>query len=154
MIFFSFPQIFQSTPPARGATSQFPPSIEFILISIHAPRKGSDVTKANTQTLSHISIHAPRKGSDIIGSEASPILCAFQSTPPARGATKIADRLAQVIGISIHAPRKGSDLTRHSMSTQQGHFNPRPPQGERRFLLTFSLRMQKFQSTPPARGAT
>ena len=33
----------------------------------------------------------------------------FQSTPPARGATQIAEALAKGICISIHAPREGGD---------------------------------------------
>ena len=33
-------------------------------ISIHAPRKGSDVPSKYTATTPQISIHAPRKGSD------------------------------------------------------------------------------------------
>ncbi len=56
---------FQSTLPVRGATGGrifFPPSG---VISIHAPREGSD---HNTGLIVHmtetISIHAPREGSD------------------------------------------------------------------------------------------
>ena len=34
--------IFQSTPPARGATQQLKEGMSWEQISIHAPRKGSD----------------------------------------------------------------------------------------------------------------
>ena len=79
---------FQSTLPAWGAT--FKPSIflDFIVISIHAPRMGSDLFAVPAGKQRRISIHAPRMGSD--------------GRPKARshGAT-----------ISIHAPRMGSDST-------------------------------------------
>ena len=56
----------------------------------------------------------------------------FQSTPPARGATKGAKERTIYVNISIHTPREGGDA--HT------------------FLLSVS--MVVFQSTPPARGAT
>ncbi len=56
----------------------------------------------------------------------------FQSTPPARGATRRKSRHPRRLAVSIHAPREGSD---------RGTTSP---------LLEANL----FQSTPPARGAT
>ena len=56
----------------------------------------------------------------------------FQSTRPARGATRCGDSLGYVLSISIHAPREGRD--------------PRPA---RRCPARAT-----FQSTRPARGAT
>ena len=101
---------FQSTLPARGATDavylvgcapwDFNPrsprgerlrvatSIHTIsVISIHAPREGSDRhDRRGRSAIFGISIHAPREGSDIV----------------------IDERCVQTI-ISIHAPREGSD---------------------------------------------
>ena len=81
------PPSFLSTLPARGAT----PGPHFLqvlaLISIHAPREGSDRWSRNSGGQCQISIHAPREGSD--GPPAG---------PPAGMQT-----------ISIHAPREGSD---------------------------------------------
>ena len=83
------PDRFQSTLPARGATE-----IDDIIkrgeeISIHAPRTGSDfpITNAFPAT-SDISIHAPRTGSDTseVFQRFQPQK--FQSTLPARGATR------------------------------------------------------------------
>ena len=55
---------FLSTLPARGATHD----IAFVdgrsVISIHAPREGSDAVTSGRQYNSLISIHAPREGSD------------------------------------------------------------------------------------------
>ena len=59
-----------------------------VVISIHAPRTGSDQQEAEEDAPEAISIHAPRTGSDmrICGIRATvPI---FQSTLPARGATQ------------------------------------------------------------------
>ena len=38
--------------------------LKYIVISIHAPREGSDGLHAPTHSKKHISIHAPREGSD------------------------------------------------------------------------------------------
>ena len=55
---------FLSTLPARGATC-FGDSISPAwLISIHAPREGSDSLESAVRRCYSISIHAPREGSD------------------------------------------------------------------------------------------
>ena len=61
-----------------------------VRISIHAPRTGSDLAYADRMRWRTISIHAPRTGSDRH----------TKNTQPARN-------------ISIHAPRTGSDAQRH-----------------------------------------
>ena len=97
------------------------------------PRGGRLVAMAWTVRRKAISIHAPREGGD------SSRLCqfyvdtAFQSTPPARGATRQPGEPVQ------HRP----------------NFNPRPPRGGRLSPLAATLSaFSTFQSTPPARGAT
>ena len=57
------------------------------LISIHAPREGSDIVKVNTIGQIIISIHAPREGSDTAKVADAEKELEFQSTLPARGAT-------------------------------------------------------------------
>ena len=123
-------------------------------ISIHAPRTGSDLAFFSPDPARAISIHAPRPGrvatparrasreftyfnprsphGERPGRLVSRVRWdAFQSTLPARGATR--GRIFKLYPrkISIHAPRTGSDpiLTRQRVT---------PP----------------FQSTLPARGAT
>ena len=127
-----------------------------LLISIHAPRTGSDATYFAMQIASDV----------------------FQSTLPARGATPPDTIIiAQGIYISIHAPRTGSDAlalsstlgedrfqstlpARGATSTltssrwRRKNFNPRSPHGERRTQTATSERGKRFQSTLPARGAT
>ena len=78
----------------------------------------------------------------------------FQSTPPARGATHCTAPHRIQSPISIHAPREGGDDQRLPAAKCVGYFNPRPPRGGRQ-LETLGINVvQKFQSTPPARGAT
>ena len=60
-----FMTVFQSTPPARGATYNTNHRILLFIISIHAPREGGD--ELNLDWLLNkvkISIHAPREGGD------------------------------------------------------------------------------------------
>ena len=40
---------------------------------------------------------------------ASVAMAAFQSTPPARGATALMETQPEYVQISIHAPREGGD---------------------------------------------
>ena len=125
-----------------------------LLISIHAPRTGSDLAISSFGGANLISIHAPRTGSD-----------------------SITVTIAVEIHISIHAPRTGSDLqaagrtrrfrnfnprsphgerpTSKSNTPQTCvHFNPRSPHGERPAATANTAARSRFQSTLPARGAT
>ena len=79
-----------------------------------------------------ISIHAPREGGDLRGRSFSFLTSVFQSTPPARGATR----------------------TQQYAAPAYPHFNPRPPRGGRQRQNDMDQNHFKFQSTPPARGAT
>ncbi len=102
---------FQSTLPARGATRRpTRPATSGRPISIHAPRTGSDRPRAGARQDADISIHAPRTGSDRCQGACTPYRAisihaprtgsddpraqsfprkyTFQSTLPARGATK------------------------------------------------------------------
>ena len=147
------------------------------MISIHAPRTGSDKHIAHILAILVISIHAPRTGSDTIFAIRHSARKLFQSTLPARGATTALEQAqAQVvisihaprtgsdvpnfssiwstIGISIHAPRTGSDSYVLRERRPRGYFNPRSPHGERPKLVLNTILMKSFQSTLPARGAT
>ena len=57
--------LFQSTPPARGATWCYILHDKDLNISIHAPREGGDYQySADDVVANFISIHAPREGGD------------------------------------------------------------------------------------------
>ena len=80
--------VFQSTPPARGAT----------------PEPEPDPAPAE-----HFNPRPPRGGRRARLAPCTARVAPFQSTPPARGATTKLDRWFRNIGISIHAPREGGD---------------------------------------------
>ena len=147
--------VFQSTLPARGATTCATERWSGQKISIHAPRTGSDLRAHIFQVLRvHISIHAPRTGSD----STPTIVCS--------GATHFNPR-------SPHGERR---LWRNG-GRRRGDFNPRSPHGERPGFGLDDVRQRAisihaprtgsdpqtfdvlssyelFQSTLPARGAT
>ena len=56
--------------------------------------------------------------------------------------------------ISIHAPREGGDTIRDTVRDFRKDFNPRPPRGGRPKTGLCGIVTFRFQSTPPARGAT
>ena len=191
---------FQSTLPARGATSRaharnrrtpyFNPrsphgerqlavsagTLAWI-ISIHAPRTGSDGGGNRDSVRPGISIHAPRTGSDMLAF--FQILVSGNFNPRSPHGERLY-HLAQMAGvkfISIHAPRTGSDAemekakedeclfqstlpARGATCVHPAHFsarynfNPRSPHGERRWQKLRLRRRRRFQSTLPARGAT
>ena len=104
-----FDLLFQSTPPARGATMVRHHYHRSLLISIHAPREGGDAPPVLGAPSGTISIHAPREGGDTVEMERFNTPLTFQSTPPARGATRPRTWLTMWMRISIHAPREGGD---------------------------------------------
>ena len=125
--------LFQSTLPARGATRDALPYPLWIGdFNPRSPRGERRLEVLRLSLMAAISIHAPREGSDASFSVIPSTSWRFQSTLPARGATKVIGRCGAVICISIHAPREGSDLI-HS---------------------PIQARCNIFQSTLPARGAT
>ena len=172
------PPAFQSTPPARGATTNLKPCPFCGGISIHAPREGGDIRVALYIRVSSISIHAPREGGD------SPLTCTrgrlqsiFQSTPPARGATAMPIVISATSGFQSTPPARGATTPPGWRSRTDCDFNPRPPRGGRLqqrvcykdgSLISIHAPREGgdtteakifhaaplFQSTPPARGAT
>ena len=101
--------IFQSTPPARGATVLRWFLVFFSLISIHAPREGGDFS--NCQSLGGVFV--------------------FQSTPPARGATPLSSRQFIKQTFQSTPPARGATITSSIIRKDLIHFNPRPPRGGR-----------------------
>ena len=146
------------------------------LISIHAPRGGSDIQNKISSAISKISIHAPRGGSDHrcllhrhkhsdfnprspwgerrARPQGQSYNTIFQSTLPVGGATTCWMMLPMPSMISIHAPRGGSDPVYIPAHRRQQDFNPRSPWGERRAIPGFDDRVAIFQSTLPVGGAT
>ncbi len=148
--------LFQSTHPARGATPGLPglcsrvPDFNprtprgvrprgcargrarQINFNPRTPRGVRRLVALHDGQRLGISIHAPREGCDAAGLGYDILPDLFQSTHPARGATKGVVRRMNQGNISIHAPREGCDRSSSS-------------------VLSWSA---VFQSTHPARGAT
>ena len=100
-----------------------------------------------------ISIHAPREGSDMLKKATSSPPGLFQSTLPVRGATHKHGQLQQGHVISIHAPREGSDMPK--LGTLGGFRISihAPREGSDGAACANGNNSQAFQSTLPVRGA-
>ena len=147
--------LFQSTLPGWGATasraipsgmeSDFNPrspdgerqsvsacNVFTNLISIHAPRMGSDMGKPTLPiTLTMISIHAPRMGSDRVRPRCRGLLGDFNPRSPDGERPCVLAWQPPCLRISIHAPRMGSDPLWYTRLSPCSYFNPRSPDGER-----------------------
>ena len=172
--------VFQSTPPARGATTWGKYQTQRAKISIHAPREGGDVPHMlRCFWQKEFQSTPPARGAtERSYRHKQPV--GFQSTPPARGATHVHLMSGRCVQISIHAPREGGDRPSCASLTTPpifqstppargatpanfkafiqwayANFNPRPPRGGRLVLTCpWTGATIPFQSTPPARGAT
>ena len=149
------------------------------MISIHAPRTGSDKSPCSRpletgRFQSTLPARGATRNDDVIRRQH----LQFQSTLPARGATWIlAFRLCASLIFQSTLPARGATHRRGLVGTDPGNFNPRSPHGERLnvdFLpphggsisihapRTGSDKVEDcknaaanaFQSTLPARGAT
>ena len=109
--------VFQSTPPAWGATMpkclHRASSVSFQSTLPHGERPGLPLEHSSVE---RISIHAPRMGSDAAGPSPASSTISFQSTPP-----------------------HGERLLHIGAQLKTDNFNPRSPHGERlhrRWLLS------------------
>ena len=123
---------FQSTRPARGATSRSLSAALDRCISIHAPREGRDHNIAETPTLTKN----------------------FNPRAPRGARRRIRFPFGRTSDISIHAPREGRDTVFLISTIPMSYFNPRAPRGARPQGAKGDTDTSAFQSTRPARGAT
>ena len=154
-------ELFQSTLPARGATSK--PAHPLGSSMYFNPRSphGERLFTAALDILNRIfQSTLPARGATFLRNGrgfpatlfqstlpargATPRVCirfqpcAFQSTLPARGATASKSSRACARKISIHAPRTGSDGGGFLCRWNVCDFNPRSPHGER-LAIVFSV---------------
>ena len=125
-----------------------------LLISIHAPREGGDAAMAVDNDFSEISIHAPREGGDVADQMQDQSSSISIHAPREGGDNRRLPEIFQHTEISIHAPREGGDDSCPRNFSMVKYFNPRPPRGGRPYRQSFLTSLSRFQSTPPARGAT
>ena len=90
-----------------------------IIISIHAPRMGSDNAERYLGTHSHDFNPRSPHGERPAASNGKCLYTKFQSTLPAWGATHPQHHLYWCKRISIHAPRMGSDSTAKAYSNDR-----------------------------------
>ena len=130
-----YPVQFQSTHPARGATSEGTPSI--VVGWYFNPRTPRGVRRAGGSGCPAEGYFNPRTPR---GVRLDPLYLMFegdlfQSTHPARGATLGLSLQTSNILISIHAPREGCDLSGSIGVSSWVNFNPRTPRGVRQQTL-------------------
>ena len=142
---------FQSTRPARGATTtlaQSPRSPDDV--SIHAPRAGGDDRRSADPARSDVfQSTRPARGATQIGRSESALRVSIHA--PARGATSNRGDIAARL-VSIHAPRAGRDASSSAWFAPVACFNPRAPRGARRDVMADARDRSCFNPRAP-RGA-
>ena len=101
-----------------------------------------------------ISIHAPRMGSDRSTGLLRCSWIPFQSTPPVWGATNHPADWVTKSQFQSTPPVWGATEFNASFVNCRMDFNPRPPYGERLVGFDQDYEVFLFQSTPPVWGAT
>ena len=173
---FAAPDRFLSTLPARGATGRGHIGVLVAVISIHAPREGSDPQPQIVLVLVHYFYPRSPRGERQRSNRYKGAQLKFLSTLPARGATpaqwdrsptrrhfyprsprgeRLKAFLLHVLSIHFY-PRspRGERLLRRPGVQLSLDFYPRSPRGERRCRYVFNHFLAQFLSTLPARGAT
>ena len=115
----------------RAAGRGTPHSFHFNPRSPHGERRYRDATRTNERRFQST---LPARGATRSKNNIN-IRVLFQSTLPARGATIFICSRPLDKTISIHAPRTGSDKPASSSDALANHFNPRSPHGERHAVL-------------------
>ena len=148
--------LFQSTRPARGATFPVVSMGLAIFVSIHAPRTGRDLGHllAGRQRLA-VSIHAPRTGRDNLKDPTQAINSCVSIHAPRTGRDLLVGTRITVGNMfqSTRPARGATTSLTPSLGISTG-FNPRAPHGARPGRACCQGGYPGFQSTRPARGAT
>ena len=122
--------LFQSTPPARGATD---------LSYITQPYMGNFNPR-------------PPRGGRLVYSCSRNFSTVFQSTPPARGATFLSLALGFPVGFQSTPPARGATWPVFGCSFLMLDFNPRPPRGGRPPSPRVRAHHINFNPRPPRGG--
>ena len=156
MAYLTFrPVVFQSTPPARGATA-----ISDFCNAVHGfqstpPARGA--TKNFQVTFTHFLYFNPRppRGGRLRCHCRGRKRRNFNPRPPRGGRLKTIYQTSGQPYISIHAPREGGDEIYPTFMMTLISFQSTPPaRGATASIISFHRLYRRFQSTPPARGAT
>ena len=146
--------IFQSTLPARGATSLRLTRAKATSFQSTLPARGATHPNVYWLRPPAISIHAPRTGSD--GAVVGAIVCSVYFNPRSPHGERPDTRWFHdyIYGFQSTLPARGATRALRRGHLRVCHFNPRSPHGERRWKTNDCFAVGKFQSTLPARGAT
>ena len=147
--------MFQSTPPAWGATASAPRFCSSDKrFNPRPPRGGRRATRLLALTVYAVSIHAPRVGGDHASICHTIMSRRFNPRPP-RGGRRRLQFLLRCREVSIHAPRVGGDRELKVLPLIDYLFQSTPPAWGATLRWPWrSAAIDKFQSTPPAWGAT
>ena len=151
-IYFKIP--FQSTLPARGAThwkyTAGAAETDFNPRSPHGERRQKMQSGCVRQV---ISIHAPRTGSDRKPVRRVDEANHFNPRSPHGERRGIERRFFGCVDFNPRSPH-GERPSQALPASRQKYFNPRSPHGERHISAIAKDKYNQFQSTLPARGAT
>ena len=125
------PKLFQSTPPARGATSS--------LSKGYLPATGFQSTP-------------PARGATSVDAILPIYYQYFNPRPPRGGRHRVPAFSIADIRISIHAPREGGDCVYRNLAPLTPDFNPRPPRGGRPHPVPWMPWPADFNPRPPRGG--
>ncbi len=128
--------------------------VDMDLISIHAPRRGSDSLKTTVPALYVISIHAPRRGSDGLLLLLRPARFYFNPRSPQGERLSLPFFKLRTKSFQSTLPAGGATYASPFLFYFFTYFNPRSPQGERLLKRLRKALSYQFQSTLPAGGAT
>ena len=144
---------FQSTLPARGATFQINEDARHNGISIHAPRKGSDPTRQRGQNdTCHFNPRSPQGERRPCCCPNSPSIREFQSTLPARGATKLQACICILYKFQSTLPARGATASGGVVLCDQVFQSTLPARGATLHLLFSNLR-QNISIHAPRKGS-
>ena len=145
---------FQSTLPVGGATSSGLDARRAVVISIHAPRGGSDRLRIPSRSRNVLFQSTLPVGGATLVSLVSSSTLAFQSTLPVGGATKVRAKPYRLFLFQSTLPVGGATNVPAAIPPEKTNFNPRSPWGERPLSQSTWGFPWIFQSTLPVGGST
>ena len=145
--------VFQSTPPARGATWRWIcPLVGAEIFQSTPPARGATASTESSCQRQPISIHAPREGGDTHAGTLSRLWPYFNPRPPRGGRLHgRARRAKDILHFNPRPPRGGRPPERRKR-TLRHHFNPRPPRGGRPYKTFDDLRKKQISIHAPREG--
>ena len=146
--------LFQSTLPARGATTSRMRKNCYFLFQSTLPARGATFPPCSRRHIRCISIHAPRTGSDATDGRCTTIARHFNPRSPHGERLGVIQALYGVGPFQSTLPARGATVSLCVRAQAEDDFNPRSPHGER-LAQGYQINPTTiFQSTLPARGAT